>query len=379
MRPEMTANYLPIYKAKPGEFEAIANSNKVHLRRTLPLFDICKLGQRVREAKRFRNSKALACDYLDEVAQQIATVRKGEFALVDAFQWNPESTTETGEHVLPYIYSRLEGLGVKVVPVIGYDRWDSPTYRLAMQGVELGEEGYYCLRLDSHAIDDAQDPEFFGERVTEILDDLDTEPSKCAVLIDFGDVTALSVEDLSDQAERVMHVIESMGFRFYATAGCSLPPTIDGAVKKQNSTGKVIRKEMLLWQAMRIGYPNLTWFFGDYGVRGPTTADDVISPHTNGKIRHTINQSYFVVRGHSQQQGEKGAQMHKLAKTVVDSPHYMSESFSWGDAQILACSQGKFKGNSTQWIAIDTNHHLAWVVSEVEEFELKIAAESATA
>jgi hypothetical protein len=375
----MTPNYLAIYKAKPGEFQAIAESKKIHLRRTLPLFEVCRIGKSILQAKRFKDSKALTCDYLDEVAQQIADVRKGEFALVDAFQWKPDAATETGEHVLPYIYSQLDGLGVKVVPVIGYDRWDSPSYRLAMQGVELGDGSYYCLRLDSHAIDDALDPEFFEERVTEILDDLDIEPDQCAVLIDFADITASSIEDLSDQAERVMRVIEPMGFKFYATAGCSLPPTINGAVKKPNSTGKVIRKEMLLWQAMRAGYPKLKWLFGDYGVRGPTTADDVISPHTNGKIRHTISQSYFVVRGHSLQQGEKGAQMHKLAKTIVDSAHYMRESFSWGDEQILACSKGKFKGNSTTWIAIDTNHHLAWVVSEVEEFELKIAAAGATA
>jgi hypothetical protein len=70
--------------------------------------------------------------------------------------------------------------------------------------------------------------------------------------------------------------------------------------------------------------------------------------------------------------GTKGAQMYDLAKTVVDSIHYMGEDFSWGDERILACSNGEFKGSSTEWIAIDTNHHLAWVVAEVKEFELKL-------
>lgn len=370
----MTANYLPIYKAKPGEFQALAEAKKAHDRRTLPLFEVCRIGEGVRKAARFKNSSALTCAYLDETAQRIAQVRSGRSALVDAFQWNPDSLTETGEHVLPYIYSKLESMGVRVIPVIGYDRWDSTIYRIAMQGVDVPKDGYYCMRLDSHAIEDAEDPEFFEERVLGILDDLSIEPERCAVLLDFGDVTALSIEDLTDQADRVMQVLAPLGFKFFSTAGCSLPPSIDKAVKKQDSTGKVIRKEMLLWQAMRVTYPQVKWLFGDYGVRGPNTAEDVISPNTNGKIRHTIGQSYYIVRGHSVQQPGKGAQMYKLAQTVVDSVHYMGEDFSWGDARILACSQEKFKGNSTDWIAIDTSHHMAWVVAEVEEFELKVAA-----
>ncbi|WP_103035835.1 beta family protein [Castellaniella caeni] len=233
----MTANnYLPIYKAKPGEFRALAEAKKTHDRRTLPLFEVCRIGEGVRTAARFKNSSALTCAYLDETAQRIAQVRSGRSALVDAFQWNPDSLTETGEHVLPYIYSRLESMGVQVIPVIGYDRWDSTTYRLAMQGVEVPEDGYYCMRLDSHAIEDAEDPEFFEERVLDILDDLSIEPERCAALIDFGDVTALSIEDLTDQADRVMQVLAPLGFKFFSTAGCSLPPSIDKAVKKQDST-----------------------------------------------------------------------------------------------------------------------------------------------
>src|SRR3546814_10827958 len=53
------------------------------------------------------------------------------------------------------------------------------------------------------------------------LDDLNTEPELCAMLLDFGDVTALSVEDLANQAERVMQILAPMEFKFFATAGRS--------------------------------------------------------------------------------------------------------------------------------------------------------------
>ena len=370
----MSANYLPIFKAKLGELKALSNAKKSHSQKMLPLFEVARISESIRKAARFKSSSALICAYLDEVAEKIAEVRKGHSALVDAFQWPADSTTETGEHVLPYVYARLQSLGVDVIPIIGYDRWDSQPYRLAIQGLDISDDKYFCLRLDSHAIEDSADPDFFEEQVHGILDELSLETERCAILIDFGDITGTSLEDLIDQASGVIELLGSMGFRFFATAGCSLPPTIDGAVKKQNTTGKVIRKEMLLWQTLRTEYPQLKWLFGDYGVRGPNTAEDVISPHTNGKIRHTISQHFFIARGHSIQTGDKGAQMHKLAQTIVQSQHYLGDRFSWGDARILACSQVEFKGNSTDWIAIDTSHHMAYVVAEIEEFESNIAA-----
>jgi hypothetical protein len=366
----MAASYLPIYKAKKGELQALAQTDPRLKKQVLPLFEVCRIGKNVREAKRFKDCPLVRA-YLDETAERIADVWKGRSAMVDAFQWSPESVTETGEHILPYIYSRLAALQVDVIPVIGYDRWDSPVYRLAMEGLDAE---FYCLRLDSHAQDDAEDPEYFQQRLTEILEHVGTEPARCAVLIDFGDVTSVSIQTMLDRAEAVMQVCQPLGFSAYATAACSLPPSIDGAVKEQNSSGKVVRKEMLVWKALRTTYIKAQWIFGDYGVRGPNTADEAIAPHMNGKIRHTIDQAYFVVRGHSIQYGAKGAQMYGLAKTVVNSIHFMGEDFSWGDQRILECSDGQFKGNSTDWIAIDTNHHLAWVTAEVREFELKLAA-----
>lgn len=376
----MAPKYLPILKAKPGELKALANSKPSVSAKILPLFDVGRLSEQTRLAKRFSETSAVTCTYLDEVAESIAVVRKGGHALVDAYQWPPNSTTETGEHVISYIYGKLASLGVKMIPVIGYDRWDSTQYRLAMQQLEVSPEDYYCLRLDSHAIEDAAEPDFFEEQLTAILDDLQIDPSRCTVLLDFGDISHASIEDILDQGTQIVTQLDSFGFRRIATAGCSLPPTIDGAVKKPNSTGKVLRKEMLLWQMLRTQHPHINWLFGDYGVRSPNTGEDVVSPHTNGKIRHTIDKHFFIVRGHSVQIGAKGGQMYDLAKKLVESQNYLGPEFSWGDSQILQCSLGEGKpGNSTTWISIDTNHHIAYAIAEVMEFEKSVTAASVEA
>ena len=135
----------------------------------------------------------------------------------------------------------------------------------------------------------------------------------------------------------------------------------------------VIRREMLLWKALRQEAKGTTILYDDYGVRGPGTNDDVRSKYTNGKIRYTTDQQTFVVRGHPIVYDHSFDQMYGLANKVVKSPHYVGTGFSWGDARLNECGSFKtFKGSPTDWIAIDTNHHLAYATQEVEAFERSV-------
>src|SRR5262245_5222959 len=146
----MATKHLAILKAKPGELEAISEMKRSAARTLLPLFEVTKIGASIREAVRFKDSPDLTQAYLDETAERIAKVWKGRPALADAFHWAPDSATASGDHIIPYLYGKLESLGVPVVPVFGYDRWDSRAYRVAMKDLGLGEHGW-CLRFDSHA------------------------------------------------------------------------------------------------------------------------------------------------------------------------------------------------------------------------------------
>jgi hypothetical protein len=262
-------------------------------------------------------------------------------------------------------------LGVNVTPVLGYDRWESEPYREAINAMELPDDPHVCLRLDSEAMSDAAEPGLLREQVSKMLEDMLATPKSCRVLLDFEDATVASVEQLIERGHRVMSELAELGFMDFATAGSSIPPSIDIAVPEPDSTGRLIRREWTVWRTLRAAYPKYSWLFGDYGVRGPKSADDIISTHTNGKIRYTTADIYFIARGHSMQQEGKGEQMYELAQTIMNSRHYMGSDFSWGDEEIVRCSRGEFKGTSTTWIAIDTNHHLAWVVQEVTEHILR--------
>lgn len=374
----MLHSYMPIYKAKGAEIDALAHAKPQQSRRTLPLFEIPLITDKVRNLVKYRDVQAITCAYLNNIASDIASVRAGMDVMVDMPLWDPAAQAETGEHVLPYLYNRLKAQGVHIVPVIGFDSWESETYRIAMQNVSVRADDHICIRLDWHALQDASDPEYFEERIIEILDDMEVEPERCGIILDFGDVTKTSLPELLEHADRAMQILIEHDFHHFVTVGCSLPATINEAVKDRDSAGKVLRKEWLLWQSMRTQYSTQKWCFGDYGVRGPHAKDDVPTPDANGKIRYTIKQHYYVVRGHSLRQGNKGAQMFELAEHLVKSEHFLDSDFSWGDAQIyeksLARTNPHLKvkpGGHTQWIAIDTNHHLAWVIAEIDEMQIR--------
>ena len=96
------------------------------------------------------------------------------------------------------------------------------------------------------------------------------------------------------------------------------------------NSGNVLRREYIAWKAIRNVFPNNLVVFGDYGIVSPNSADGIRTPHANGKIRYIIKNEYFVVRGHSRSQGNKGEQMYDLSEIVVNSSYFQSRKFSWG-------------------------------------------------
>lgn len=360
--------YVPILKAMKSEAIALENRTPNELKGLVPLFEITKINEQIEKAARFKGVADLTKSYLDEVANRINDVWNGRLAMIDNFHWNPKATIGTGEHVLEYTLQKLDSLGVKVIPVIGYDRWGFTEYKVALQNLELSDVPYFCLRLEDIAFEDSQDPDFFNENIDIILDDLGLLASNCSVLIDFGDSTKRDLSEMELVVDRITTLLKPYGFKFLITAGCSMPSSINLAVKNENSAGKVQRKEMLLWQNKMSINNDLPLVYGDYGVRGPNSNEGGIAPDANGKIRYTIEKHFYIVRGHSMRKGVKGEQMWVLAQQLMSSVHYKNPQYSWGDGQIELCALKQIKGGHSQWISIDTSHHLIFVLEEVQDF-----------
>jgi hypothetical protein len=217
--------------------------------------------------------------------------------------------------------------------------------------------------------------EYFLENIDDIVATLNLDTSNCNVILDFGDITNISITQVQEKITKALTLLSKYHFEFISIAGCSLTTIINNMVPEIESTAIVVRREMIAWRTCKEYVNTQNLIFGDYGIFNPSAQDDIIAPDANGKIRYTIQNNYFVVRGHSRRVGNKGEQMYDLSKTVIDSVYFMGKGFSWGDQKIMDCSNKKLKGNGCTWVAIDTNHHTHTVLAEIFEFEKTLEKE----
>lgn len=373
----MKVKYIPILKAKAGEFQAVSLLSDRALDTTLPWFDVPSLDDKRRAQLLERHSPPVET-FLNTITFQMAKACKRRIAYLDLPRWATNAQTESGEHVIAFMRNQLEAMGVKVNPAVDVIRWDDPIYVNAFRGMRLGTGREFIIRLpiDRDTIEEMSEEDNFLERMEDICNSLDLDPKLTRVMVDFGDLSPQrhTIPGILEVAGKAIQLLRRAGFFDISVSGCSLPAFISAAVKEQNSTGLVLRKEMLVWRDLIASEGSGTFVFSDYGIRGPNSKDSGGPSSTNGKIRYTIEKEYFIARGYPLKEGLKGAQYYDLAQTVIDSGYY-TPGPSWGDKQILRCSRGEMKGNSSDWIAIDTSHHIESVVLEVMEFERKVAAQ----
>src|SRR5665213_852416 len=145
----MLPSHTAILKANQGELEALRNLGESTARKVLPLFEIGRLTDAIRECKYIQTSSTPTMTHLNRVLSKVGDAWPTQPAMVDGYQWSANARTENGDHVIAYMVARLRDMGASVIPVIGYDRWGNAEYRLAMQSIPARDDGHYCLRLDS--------------------------------------------------------------------------------------------------------------------------------------------------------------------------------------------------------------------------------------
>lgn len=369
----MNQHYYPVVRAKQGEFDAFKNMPSTVKNRCTPILEIPKISAKEYEVAAKKSDTPYEY-WMDNKAKKIASVFKGKSIIVDASQWPVNFTTEGGSQVLGHMSSLLSALGVIVNPVVGYARWDSVQYRQDIKNMSLQSGERFCIRLDEIALEDMADIDHFESVIDDMCIAIGVENSDITVIVDVGDVTKLPISEITEVMGDAYSTLIGLGFETVVITASSIPDSIEKAVKDRDSSGTMVRKEMLAWKGFISANPSANLSFGDYGIRNPRSSD-IIAPDMNVKIRYTIENSFFIARGHSVRGLDGYAQSQKLSQVIVDSKHYLGPGFSWGDKKILDCSKGLFVGNSTGWIAIDTNHHITAVTAEIFEFATTIAAQ----
>lgn len=364
----MSFLYVPLMAAKRGEFTALTELRGSVSGKTLPLFE---LPAQKAEKKEFEKS-------ICRTAVAAGKAWASRHAFLDISKWPSNARTENGIHVLEYAFSQFRSSGVAIQPVVGYDRWDDPAYSQALKNIGSIHPTKPCFRFDRESVlDDMLDLQYFSDRMIDILNSMGVVSEDCYAMVDFGDVTTSSLSDLIEATENAVGALRHIGFDNVIVVGGSMPDTVNKAVNTKDEEGCIPRIEMLNWKTVFSKSKDGNLIFGDYIIRSPVALEGVIAPQANAKIRYTIENQFFIVRGHSKQLDSLTNQHAKLSKKLIKSPHYMDPSFSWGDAELLKCSLGTLEiRDATKMIAIDSNHHINAVISEIFEHRQKLVPSS---
>src|SRR5438045_1038380 len=104
----MAPRHIPILKANKGERIALAHLDGRTVDRLLPLFEVGRLTDNIaRRPKYVSTSSTPVMAHLNRAIDLTADVWVGRTAMVDGYYWPANARAENGDHVIPYMVSRL--------------------------------------------------------------------------------------------------------------------------------------------------------------------------------------------------------------------------------------------------------------------------------
>lgn len=292
---------------------------------------------------------------------------------VDFYGFLPGEMTQSGTLATIAGYDLLHNIEQYVTPVYGLGRDDEMWEHLGSV-LKKHKQGF-CFRLEEDDLEEDA-AEATWKTILTRSSQLEVDIKSVDLVIDLRDVRLESVD------EKVMLVTDFMSFqpmgitfRSIAIAGSSAPK--DVSVLEKDSTGDVLRKELIIWANLRTDLAvGDTLIYSDYGVIHPDfAADDLpVGGSANCKIRYTAGKNIVIFRGHKRA-GDSG-QPHGLAEKVRRHPKYCGRDYSFGDEYIDdVADRTSGPGHLGNWVLADMNHHLTLAPIQIEHLCRNLVAD----
>jgi hypothetical protein len=226
----------------------------------------------------------------------------------------------------------------------------------------IGEPEGYCLRLTG---DESVNPTVVSS-IQRALRHYKLSAQQGVLLLDMGDVSlpAVNTTIYASNAIKMFALTSKIPFQEQVLGSgafpASFPPPAPSWVVLPYP-----RRDAEMWQRVRA---QAAISYGDFGISNPSTAP---MPSYSGspKARYTHDAEFKVIKGEAVGAHPLTmlAQYHRISKLLIASGLYSGPSFSWGDAHITDCCDpaATSNGNLTTWVAVNTNHHIEFVVNQL--------------
>lgn len=357
-------HYVPILKAKLGEMRAIKEAHPTVRSAITPVLEVQDIPPNWIEGQDepvpSKSIDAHVAAVSESLVKYWGTERR---VFIDGVGIEPADNLEDGREPMTALLDMLRKGGVKTIPVCGLDR--VAEYNIAVRDAAESDGRGVCLRLREFDLES----EDLDEQVKSLLTFLKLPAKKIDLLVDFG----ANVPPKATLVPVINALPDLSEWRSFTLSSCAFPPDMTNVA--QFTTEELSREDWLNWTHARSRIDKLKRMptYSDYGINYPSVGElDPRQMRMSANIRYTSSMTFAVAKGQAlprkkDKEPKKPAavQYPALAQTIMSHQAWCGPQFSWGDAFIKKCANGQCIGNGTDWRAVGTSHHLAYVAQQI--------------
>jgi hypothetical protein len=343
--------YVPIIKAKPGEFAALRNTYGSTKRVIAPLLELVPPPPAIPDKKTGKVSQPRPLS---------AQLRSHAKNIKESWQYDTLPVFIDGNRMA------MSGVALKsltaalpdhtLVPVLGITSESSYIDAVA-ELVKANPQRGACYRVRMG--DPISQPRHFADLVS-------LNPDKIDIVFDLEYV----IDDSDNLAKDIAVWINSLpdvgAWRSVTLAGGSFPVSLAKQNLGETSLPRLewslyCKTNSLASLARKVDY-------GDYGIQNPGRP---ASGHSgNANIRYTQNTRWVIYRGERIDFGNDTKNLTALMKPLcimaASSPEFEGKDFCWADEHIADCAGRSIPENDhPTWKAVGFNHHITHAVRQL--------------
>ena len=259
--------YVPILKAKKGEYDALLKMPPADKRSVTPFLELQAIPLSWTDHKPTRTLRK----HLTLLARSIAawSTSGGSRVFVEVGGFS-ESPRVDGDSPLEFIVKEAGRLGGKPVPVTGLRR--TPSIQRAIKRIAESSLLGVLVRLTAQTV--LCLPMCSTTKLTRCCNELASTGRQCDLLFDFEEIPAGHSGFVAQAAVGLINSLPEIAkWRSIITTGSSMPKTMSGM--PHNEVVRVVREEWMAWKAMSKQVPlKRLPVFGDYGVAHPESLQE---------------------------------------------------------------------------------------------------------
>ena len=360
MSPHGKDHYVPILQNRAGELEALQRASPIDLSRTTPVIRVVgpRDQNRALRYQTVRNWVRRIHDAVGDLPTYLDVLRSSPVRRVLL----PGKSQGPLLRVL-HEFARQEGL--KFIPVFDKGRRNSRRQLDIVKESALFDGRGVCVRYPAILVPTANSTH------KDILDKTLEELGLDICNVDLWFDLAYLDPDLEIVTEFMAEILDDIscagGWRNLIFTATSMPHAL-GASIKTGSIGSIDRREWTLWRNLRDAGVSRIPTFGDYAVQHPWAPIEGGGPGMRANVRYTTPDLHLIARGCDPIFQVGNVEYSDLCRRIIDSPHYRSPAYSWGDAVIYRCATGAMPaGGQRMWRGAGTSHHICQVSEQLSD------------